>query len=66
LEAHIPGAVYVDLEEHLSGLSVTNQGRHSLPTSTELNELFCSLGIDSEKQVVVYDSSSVAIASRLW
>ena len=66
LEAHIPGAVYADLEQDLSGPPLTNKGRHPLPTSAKLSELFCSLGIDSEKQVIVYDSSSGAIASRLW
>ena len=66
LEAHIPGAVYADLEQDLSGPPVTNQGRHPLPTSAKLSELFSSMGIDSEKQVIVYDSSSGAIASRLW
>lgn len=65
-KSHIPNAVYVNLDEDLSGLPLTDHGRHPLPAETELIGLFSRLGIHSEVQVVVYDASFGAIAGRLW
>lgn len=64
--AHIPGAVYAHLDEDLSGPPVTDHGRHPLPTAATLTQLFGRIGIDRSRQVVVYDDSNGAIASRLW
>lgn len=66
LEAHIPGAIYVHLDDDLSGPPVTNNGRHPLPTPAALTALFGRLGIDEHKQVVTYDANNGAYASRLW
>lgn len=65
-ESHIPGAIYLDLHEDLSGPPVTNKGRHPLPTDSALNQLFSRLGIASDTQVIVYDDCSGAFAARLW
>lgn len=63
-EAHIPGAVFVDLETVLSGDH--GPGRHPLPSP----EAFCAnlgrLGIAPDTHVVVYDSANGAVAARLW
>lgn len=64
--AHIPGAIYAHLEEDLSGPPVTDSGRHPLPAAAAMTQLFGGLGIDRSRQVVVYDDSNGAIASRLW
>lgn len=66
LAAHIPGAVYAHLDDDLSGPPVTDNGRHPLPTPAALTALFGRLGIDEQKQVVVYDANNGAYASRLW
>lgn len=66
LAAHIPGAVYAHLDNDLSGPPVTDNGRHPLPTPAALTALFGRLGIDEQKQVVVYDANNGAYASRLW
>lgn len=63
---HIPGAVYAHLDEVLSNPPVTDNGRHPLPPPEILQERFGRLGIDSQKQVVVYDDKNGMIAARLW
>ena len=64
--AHIPGAVYAHLDDDLSGPPVTDAGRHPLPTPEALTAVFSRFGIDSNKQVVVYDHGNGMLASRLW
>ena len=64
--SHIPGAIYLDLHDDLSGPPVTNKGRHPLPTATAMQSLFSKYGIQADTQVVVYDSSCGAFAARLW
>lgn len=66
LAAHVPGALYADLEQDLSGPPVTDHGRHPLPTPERLNELFSRLGIAGRTQVVAYDQVSGSFAARLW
>lgn len=64
--AHIPGAIYLDLHDDLSGPPITNQGRHPLPTETAMNALFSRIGLKPKMQVVVYDSAGGSFAARLW
>jgi thiosulfate/3-mercaptopyruvate sulfurtransferase len=64
--AHITGAIYAHLEDDLCGGPVTDNGRHPLPSADEMSILFGNMGIDADKQVIVYDHSSGAIAARLW
>jgi thiosulfate/3-mercaptopyruvate sulfurtransferase len=66
LEAHIPGAVYVDLDKDLSGPVRPDTGRHPLPAVADAVATFSRLGIDAETRVVAYDDASGAIASRAW
>ena len=66
LASHIPGAVYADLHDDLSGPPVTDHGRHPLPTVGQLNNLFKRLGISNDTQVVVYDHVYGSFATRLW
>jgi len=65
-QAHIPGAVYVHLDDDLCGPPITDYGRHPLPSPTAMSALFGKLGIKKESQVIVYDDSNGAFASRLW
>jgi thiosulfate/3-mercaptopyruvate sulfurtransferase len=66
LEAHIPGAVYADLDRDLAGPIGTNTGRHPLPDVASAVSTFSSLGIDQSTRVVVYDDASGAVAARAW
>lgn len=63
-DAHVPGAVFVDLEAQLTGAS--GPGRHPLPSPQEFAETMRELGVDKEHHVVVYDTSGGAIAARMW
>lgn len=66
--AHVPGAVYADLNLDLSGEIIPGEtGRHPLPTQKELIEKFSRWGITPETQVVAYDESNGSMAAaRLW
>lgn len=63
-EAHIPGAVFVDLEGVLTG--ETGPGRHPLPTPEDFAAALGRLGISPETSVVAYDASGGSTAARLW
>jgi thiosulfate/3-mercaptopyruvate sulfurtransferase len=65
-EAHIPGAVYLDLEQDLSGPVGEHGGRHPLPDVATLAARLGRAGIGNEFRVVAYDDQGGAMASRLW
>lgn len=64
--AHIPGAVYVDLNKDLSAQVTATSGRHPLPDPNQFLTRMSSFGVDGTKQVVVYDTSGGSMAARLW
>ena len=64
--AHVPGAMYVSLNDDLAGERTPTSGRHPLPSTDDLGRLFARLGIDDDTQVVVYDQDSGLYAGRLW
>ncbi|HKK15879.1 MAG TPA: sulfurtransferase [Gammaproteobacteria bacterium] len=66
LSGHIPGAVFADIHDDLSGPPETDRGRHPLPAAEQLQSLFRRLGINNDSQVIVYDSNGGAFAGRLW
>jgi thiosulfate/3-mercaptopyruvate sulfurtransferase len=68
LEAHIPGAVYAHLDEHLSGkIAPGLTGRHPLPAISSFVEILNSWGVDENVQVITYDNVGGALAAaRLW
>ena len=63
---HIPTAQYAHVNEDLSDLSIPGAGRHPLPSEGDMVDLFGRMGIASGKQVIVYDDTNGAGASRLW
>ncbi len=65
-EGHIPGAIYLDLEAHLSGPVSERSGRHPLPDPDALARCLGERGINQSVQVVAYDAGNGAFASRLW
>jgi thiosulfate/3-mercaptopyruvate sulfurtransferase len=66
LAGHIPGAVYVSLEDELSDHSRTGRGRHPLPTGTELQTAARRWGLRAGQQVIVYDDWNRAGSARAW
>jgi len=68
LDAHIPGAVYVNLDDDLSSEVIPGvTGRHPLPKIDQVVNTFSSLGIADGMQVVAYDDAGGALAAgRLW
>ncbi len=65
-EAHIPGAVYFDLERDLSAPKQAHGGRHPLPPVDTFCRTVGAAGIDETVMVVAYDAQSTAMAARLW
>ncbi|MDX1404032.1 MAG: sulfurtransferase [Woeseiaceae bacterium] len=66
LAGHIPGAVYADLDKDLAGPVDVSSGRHPLPEVAVFRSTLENFGIGADTQVVAYDQSSGALASRLW
>ncbi len=67
LAAHIPGAIYADLDEDLSSPRIPGKsGRHPLPTPEVFAATLARWGIDADVQVVVYDDAGAMVASRVW
>lgn len=63
---HIAGARYAHLGDDLSSPITSTSGRHPLPNPTQLADKFGNWGINSQTQIVAYDNTSGAFASRLW
>ena len=66
LAGHIPGAVYVSLEDELSDHSRIGRGRHPLPSGTELQTAARRWGLRVDQQVIVYDDWNRAGSARAW
>lgn len=82
LTAHIPGAVYADLEQALSArhgapgkdgqvqTAQTDQpasgGRHPLPSRERFALWLSSIGFHNHMQAVVYDRQGCNFCGRLW
>jgi len=64
LAGHIPGASFVDVDEDLSDLSLTDQGRHPLPSAERFAAAASRAGIEAGVLVVAY--GSLGGAERLW
>jgi thiosulfate/3-mercaptopyruvate sulfurtransferase len=64
--AHITGAIYVNVDQDLSGKKTGKNGRHPLPTAEDWVKTRQRLGIANHTHVVAYDSHGGTFASRLW
>jgi len=63
VEAHLPGAVYFDIEEfsdHISGLP------HTLPSAEEFSRKASALGVGDGMTIVIYEQEGVFSAPRAW
>ena len=63
---HIPGALYVDLEQDLSAPPSGTNGRHPLPDRTTFAARMAEMGVTRTGLVVAYDTVGGYYASRLW
>ena len=63
---HIPGAVYVSLEDELSDHTVAGRGRHPLPSGHAVEAAARRWGIREGGAVVVYDDWNRAGSARAW
>lgn len=77
--AHIPGAVYANLDTDLSDPGVVEPdgthhphpdaasgGRHPLPGREKFAMWLCSVGFANDMQAVVYDRNGANYCGRLW
>jgi thiosulfate/3-mercaptopyruvate sulfurtransferase len=63
---HIPGAVYVSLEDELSDHAVSGRGRHPLPSGRSLQAAARRWGVREGVPIVVYDDWNRAGSARAW
>jgi thiosulfate/3-mercaptopyruvate sulfurtransferase len=62
---HLPGAVFVDLDQWLAGHASAQEGRHPLPSPAMFAGGMASLGISDSDTVLAYDDSGGTTAARL-
>lgn len=65
-DSHIPGAVFISLDDDLSGPKTGANGRHPLPEPTVFAARLGALGIGNNTQVIAYDDAGGMFAARLW
>ena len=63
LKGHVPGAVFVDLEDVTAKQGA---GRHPLPTPAQFEREMRAAGVGPTSRVVVYDDTGGSVAARLW
>ena len=65
-QGHLPGAVYVSLEDELSDHSVSGRGRHPLPSGRRVEAAARRWGVREDAPVIVYDDWNRAGSARAW
>lgn len=65
-QAHIPGAIFLHLDDDLSAPKTGRNGRHPLPDPDAFAAMLGRLGLHQHQQVVAYDRSGGSFAVRLW
>lgn len=64
--AHLPGALYLHLDEDLSGAKTGRNGRHPLPERAAFATRLRAHGLNDDTPAVVYDRAGGMMAARLW
>jgi thiosulfate/3-mercaptopyruvate sulfurtransferase len=64
LAGHVPGASFLDIDEDLSDMSLSGQGRHPLPSAERFAAAASRAGIGDGVHVVAY--GALGGAERLW
>jgi len=62
LQAHVPGAIFLDFKKLLSGVQPATG---KLPNDEQLSDLFSSIGLTENTHVVAYDDEGGGWAGRL-
>ena len=63
LDAHIPGARFLDINQVADR---TNPAPHMLPSAAEFGRAMTELGVGRDDRIVVYDNSPLRTAARGW
>jgi thiosulfate/3-mercaptopyruvate sulfurtransferase len=66
---HIPGAIFLDVEEDLAGPGGARGGalgRHPWPDAAKVGWVMSRAGIGPDTHVIAYDDQAGATAARLW
>ena len=67
LEGHLPGAIFLDLDDDLADLKgLGAPGRHPLPSPAAFVERMAAAGIRDGDRVAGYDDVGGWVATRLW
>lgn len=66
MQAHIPGAYFLDNEAELVSSMTGSNGRHPLPDLLQFKQLMLQYGLHKESRIVVYDASQGHLAARTW
>ncbi|MFD5080060.1 sulfurtransferase [Streptomyces sp. NPDC058371] len=64
-KAHLPGAVFIDLESELAGTPGAG-GRHPLPDPEVFGAAMRAAGVSTDRDVVVYDGGLGWASARAW
>jgi thiosulfate/3-mercaptopyruvate sulfurtransferase len=64
--AHIPGAIFMSMDDDLAASKSGSNGRHPLPTAETFAKTLGAKGIGNDSTVVVYDQGSSMFVGRLW
>lgn len=65
-KGHIPNAIFIPVEEVLTGEIKEHGGRHPLPDMKKFADDINKLGVDDESTVIIYDGGDLSMAGRLW
>jgi thiosulfate/3-mercaptopyruvate sulfurtransferase len=63
LEAHIPGARFLDINQVADR---SNPAPHMLPSEADFGRAMMELGVGRDERIVVYDNSPLRTAARGW
>lgn len=63
LEAHIPGAVFLDIDRVSDH---DHPAPHMLPSPREFGAAMAALGVGRDHRIIVYDNSDLRTAARGW
>jgi thiosulfate/3-mercaptopyruvate sulfurtransferase len=64
--SHIPGAIFMSIDDDLSAKKTGTNGRHPLPTPEAFAKTLGEKGIGNTSKVVVYDQGTSMFVGRLW
>ena len=63
---HVPGSVYLHLDEDLSAPKTGRNGRHPLPDRRRFAEVLGRIGVTPGRRVVALDRHGGVYAARVW